>query len=414
MAMFAQPLAVLLAVKAGPAPNAGCPSADAITAELKRLGTAAALAAVGSLEVTVQGTRMQVTLRGLDGTATGVREVTAPASCAERARVAAVLISAWAGTFGVVTFPASARPPSAPRSLSRSEDASESPNAATAASGRRASEALGSPAEGTAPASVASADLELPAAAAGHAETPPPPAGPAIASPGAMRLTETQLADLKSAGARLDAEDMEMADRLGRKGFVGDDLVAAYRERNAMRAVHPELASRGSAMVETIAVAQKLGLDEKDTYWLVRNRDRQDKTLIRAHTKKVPSGRGMVGFGGVMTGIGIVLLAVGLPMSSDETYDNGKYQNVPSAWGYAGKMMEIMGGVSVAAGFSITLFGLYRWTVPPADDASDSRGGNKGQALRTSASAQRRSATRWALSPSLGPHQAGFGLTTAF
>jgi hypothetical protein len=48
---------------------------------------------------------MQVALRGLDGTVSGVRDVAAPASCAERARVAAILISAWVGPWSAGSFP---------------------------------------------------------------------------------------------------------------------------------------------------------------------------------------------------------------------------------------------------------------------------------------------------------------------
>jgi hypothetical protein len=387
--MFAQTLAVLLVgVIAGPAPNMGCPARDAITAELQRLGTAAAVAAIGSPEVTVQGTRMQVALRGLDGTLSGVREVAAPASCAERARVAAVLTSAWVGAWSAGSFPEPARPQVA--SASRAED--------------------------SAPAPVAATELAKPAVAAEPAETPLPPAGPAIASlpgQGAMHLTQVQLADLRSAGASLDAKDMEMADRLGRKGFVGDDFVAAYREHNAVKAAHPELASYGRDMVETIAVARRLGLSEEDEYWFVRNRLQRNRALTQAHNERVPSGRGMVTFGGVTTGVGIVLLAVGLALSSDVTYESGR-GNVTSGWGYAGEAMAITGGASIAAGLSITILGLYRWTAPLTDDSQDSRTGSKSQSLRPSARDQRGATTRWALSPSLGPHQAGLGLIAAF
>jgi hypothetical protein len=228
-----------------------------------------------------------------------------------------------------------------------------------------------------------------------------------------MHLTEAQLADLRSAGASLDAEDMEMADRLGRKGFVGDAFVAAYRECNAMKTKYPELASFGRDMVETIAFAQKLGLSEEETYWFVWDLHQRNQTLTQAYNERVPSGRGMVTFGGVTAGVGIVLLAVGLALSSDVTFENDK-GNVTSGWGYAGKAMAITGGVSIAAGLSIAILGLYRWTTPLADDTSDSRAVNKSQSLRPSASAQRESAIRWALSPSLGPHQAGLGLTAAF
>ena len=226
-----------------------------------------------------------------------------------------------------------------------------------------------------------------------------------------MRLTQAQLADLRSAGASLDASDMEMADRLGRKGLVGDDFVAAYREHNAMKAVHPELASYGKATVETIAVARKLDLSEDDTYWFVRNRHQRTRTLTQAHS--APSSRGMATFGSVTTGAGIVLLAVGLALSTDVTYKSGS-GDVTSSWGYAGKAMAVTGGVSVVAGLSIAILGLYRWTAPRPDGPQDPRTGGKIQSLRPSDPDQRGATPRWALSPSLGPHQAGLGLTAAF
>ena len=74
-----------------------CPSADAIAAELDRLGAAAALEALGSPEVTIKDTRMHVVLRDQDGAMLGAREVAAPEACNERATVAAVFIAAWVG-----------------------------------------------------------------------------------------------------------------------------------------------------------------------------------------------------------------------------------------------------------------------------------------------------------------------------
>ncbi len=246
---------------------------------------------------------MQVALRGLDGAVSGAREVAAPASCAERARVAAVLISAWVGAWSAGSFPEPTRPPASAESAPRPAGASGLPDAATAASGR--------------------------------------------------------------------------------------------------------------GMVEPIAVAGKPGLSEDDAYWLVRNRHERNRTLTQTHNERGPRGRSMVTFGGVTTGVGTVLLAVGLVLSGDVTYESGK-GNVTSGWGYAGNAMAITGGVGVAAGLSITILGLYRWTTPPTDDTQGAHTGSNRQALRPSASAQRKSATRWALSPSLGPRQAGLGLVAAF
>jgi hypothetical protein len=74
-----------------------CPSADAIAAELDRLGAVAALAILGSPEISVKDAKLHVVLRGQDGSMLGAREVAAPEVCNERATVAAVFIAAWVG-----------------------------------------------------------------------------------------------------------------------------------------------------------------------------------------------------------------------------------------------------------------------------------------------------------------------------
>jgi len=356
--------ALFLALPAGPVSNTGCPARDAIAAELQRLGTTAAVAAVGSPEVTVDGTRMQVALRDHAGTISGVREVAAPASCAERARVAAVLISAWVGAWSAGSFPEPLRPQIPSEPISGSGGASGPPTVATA-------------------------------------------------RPGGIYLSQAQLAELRSAGASLDATDNEMADRLGRKGFSGDEFVAAYREYNALKAKHPELASSRRDMVETIAVMRKLGLSEEEEYRIVTGDHERKRVLAKTQASEPPSGRGMVTFGGVATGVGVVLLTVGLVLSPDVTYETGR-GNVTSGWGYAGKAMAVSGGVSIAAGLSVAILGLYRWTTPGPDDAHDSHTGGKVQSPRPSGSALQENNRRWALSPSLGPGHAGLALTAAF
>jgi len=95
---------------AAPVGGERCPSDAAVAAELARLGTTAAVARLGTPEVTVTSKRMQVALRGLDGEITGLREVAAPADCLERAAVAAVLLSAWVGAWPTDALPGAAAP----------------------------------------------------------------------------------------------------------------------------------------------------------------------------------------------------------------------------------------------------------------------------------------------------------------
>lgn len=89
----ATPIAVL------PAP-AICPTASQLDAELQRLGEGETVDRLGDSEVTVVGGTMRIVLRDRAGSTLGVREVPAPAECAKRVSVAAVLLAAWAKTWG--------------------------------------------------------------------------------------------------------------------------------------------------------------------------------------------------------------------------------------------------------------------------------------------------------------------------
>jgi len=93
------PCATLLLATAVAASSAGaaCPTEEAVAGELDRLGAAAALAALGTPEVTIDGATMRVVLRGRDGSVMGAREVAAPERCHQRASVAAVFVAAWVG-----------------------------------------------------------------------------------------------------------------------------------------------------------------------------------------------------------------------------------------------------------------------------------------------------------------------------
>ena len=254
---------------------------------------------------------------------------------------------------------------------------------------------------------------------------PQPSVAPVNGFSGAMQLTEAQLADLKSAGAPLDAKDMEMADNLGKRGFSGDDFVAAYREHNAMKATYPELVPYGRAMVETIAVAHKLGLSENDKYKFVWARHQRNRTLTQAYNEAVQSGPGMFTFGAVSTGTGLVLLIVGLELYSwgSTSIDSDPNVHNDEFWGnwrrsksaaYSGVAMAITGGVVAAAGISFASIGVHRWATPLPDGTLDSGTADKIQSLQASTSNQPRSTVRWALTPNFGPHRGGLGLTAAF
>jgi hypothetical protein len=67
-------------------------------------------------EIVVVGDRMRVMVRGQDGATLGSREVEAPASCQERATVAAVLVATWMGAWpeAHVSAPTPTAPPDLP------------------------------------------------------------------------------------------------------------------------------------------------------------------------------------------------------------------------------------------------------------------------------------------------------------
>jgi len=95
--VLAAATATLVASVVSVASADGCPSDQAIAAHLDRVGAARALAQVGKAEVRVVGSTMRIVIQDAKGTALGQREVEAPADCAARTGLAAVLIAAWAG-----------------------------------------------------------------------------------------------------------------------------------------------------------------------------------------------------------------------------------------------------------------------------------------------------------------------------
>src|SRR5436190_7043261 len=113
-------LAVLLfaadgAAGAGATSGALCPTASQIDAELERRGESTTLQRLGGSEVSVTGEAMRVVLRDRTGATLGVREVMAPAGCAERVSLAAVLLAAWAKSWNETALAPAARPePAAP------------------------------------------------------------------------------------------------------------------------------------------------------------------------------------------------------------------------------------------------------------------------------------------------------------
>jgi hypothetical protein len=269
-----------------------------------------------------------------------------------------------------------------------------------------------------------------------NAPTPPPPAPPAqmapvpagttspwpptAPAPMATSLSEANLSDLRNAGASLDAKDMEIADRLLRRGFSGDEISAAYREHNALKLTYPELGRFGRDMVETVAVARKLSLGENDKYWLVWYRHDENLSLTDAYNRKVVGGPGLKKAGWIMSGAGAALLVAGAVLAGDTKCVEYYYSNsvrgaceregkTPATWTGVGFL--IGGGLMLAVGVPALIVGYLRtnrW-VPPG--SLDSAPADSIPSLRASA---REPAVRWAVSPLVGPNQASLGLSGSF
>ena len=202
-----------------------CPSGDAVAAELDRLGATAALATLGSPEVTVEDTNMRIVLRGLDGTIVGTRDVVAPYACHQRASVAAVFIAAWVGEWSTKPLPNLGPPNPA---TARAASGTERPRTAVAgraeAGDRLRDSASLRPATTTASAPIPPpAPLLLPAP---QLEPPPPPtssAPPSLSSPSAAVVAgQNRVPTIEVAGLAFGTHD-------GDSGAFGAGVSTAYR-----------------------------------------------------------------------------------------------------------------------------------------------------------------------------------------
>jgi hypothetical protein len=271
------------------------------------------------------------------------------------------------------------------------------------------------------------AQMSAPGSPAPPAQMAPAPAGTvgtaapswpqqaAAPVPMATGLTEANLSDLKNAGASLDAKDMEIADRLLRRGFSGDEIAAAYREHNVLKLTYPELGRFGRDMVETVAVARKLSLGENDKYWLVWYRHDENLSLTDAYNRKVVGGPRLKTLGWILAPAGLVLVIVGVPMwrwaLTEETDRRGLTDQPNGDWALPGLVMTIAGSVFAAVGIPALIVGYLRTShwLPPG--SLDSAPADSIPSLRASA---REPAVRWAVTPLVGPNQASLGLRGSF
>ena len=88
-----------------------CPDPAEVEAQLARMGVERGVRP----EIEITNDKMQVVLRSPDGETLGSRQVEAPASCHERASVAAVLAATWMGVWPEAVRPAVAEPTAVPK-----------------------------------------------------------------------------------------------------------------------------------------------------------------------------------------------------------------------------------------------------------------------------------------------------------
>jgi hypothetical protein len=286
------------------------------------------------------------------------------------------------------------------------------PKAAAAPTVAAPAPATPAEAEPKAPANAQPSDAPAPAPAPTAAPTPPPPAG------GALHLTPAQVAALKSTGATLDDSEMGIADSLGRRGFAGDEFVAAYRDHVAVKAMYPELAPYGSSLIETMVVARRLGLDRDQSYWFTVYRHQRGRTLTQAYNEKILGGPGLLKAGIITTGTGLLVLFIGSQLRSiardHPTYYQGSGNEADHRLDYPGAAMEIAGGLAAVAGIPFALVGAYRMSTWLPAGTLDTAPASAIRTLRSAAATQDNPPVRFALTPALGQGQAGFGLTASF
>jgi len=221
-----------------------CPRADAVAAELERLGATLALAALGSPEITVKDAQMQVVLRGPDGSLLGTREVAAPDDCDQRATVAAVFIAAWVGIWTTAPLaegpqaeipnpaptgfpPATARPRRAVPALS--------PGLALREQGEVAKADVAKPSDNNAAATdtkkVASSETKTAAPTAAKAAAPPATAKPSPAAPAAAPVA---VAVKPKRNSRGEVAGLGFGTYDGDAGTLGGGILVGYQPAGAL------------------------------------------------------------------------------------------------------------------------------------------------------------------------------------
>lgn len=207
---------------------------------------------------------------------------------------------------------------------------------------------------------------------------PPPPAAAPAPSPDAgwpYAFTEQQRADLAAAGATFDEAARAVAQRMQSRGFTSDEYVAAFVESRAYAGVHTAAAD---VMVEDVAAFRLLGLpmEEFDAF---ESRYNVRPGRVTGYYNSRFGGRGAKIAGGILLGLGLFNLAGGIVFIAArdglaEAYGKERVGGYTDYWLGAGIACAAIGGVMTLVGIPLLAVGASktrRWAPAGLLDRGD-------------------------------------------
>lgn len=207
-----------------------------------------------------------------------------------------------------------------------------------------------------------------------------------------MPFTEEHLAEMKSGGCPVDERMYALAEKMYKRGFTPENFALACREEQAMRRQYSEFHGFPRTMVETVAAAQKMKLDENDRYWLVWHRHNENLSITEAYNEKVVGGPRPKLAGWIVGATGAaIMIAGGIAYGASDSYRKGGLILIAS-----GATVLVPGIICLAVGYVRTSRHLPPGTL---DTGHVSK-------LR----ADREPAVRFTFTPTLGQNHAGLGV----
>ncbi len=178
---------------------------------------------------------------------------------------------------------------------------------------------------------------------------------PRAFSPNNMKFSAAQRAMLMLLGARLDAFDLRVAERLGGRGFGSEAFVSSYRKYSEMRSRGTDYRHFDRWVVETIAVGTALNLSEKELGDLVSHRHDAHLSITEAYNRHVAPKKAHRNLGIIFTTIGAAaILGGGLFLGlREDRYGQDKKSHV--IMGITGLSL---GGLCELVGIPLLVYGV--------------------------------------------------------